>query len=366
MIEPLNPQQLTPSASLNRLRIAALPNGVRFAPAIIDKTAYELTSTAYLAAQVRANAAQLKLQPEILAQADRELPKVLSASFESPDALIRVAAHAIIHQFGRNIGCVLLILKLGDTANRLARTDWDNSYWSHWASIRTIYCGGGLVPAIWWDEIRSAIAEVFSDAGVDLPVLSRVAHGDSLALIGASRRITPDAEYALVFDFGGSFIKRAYARYTDSALAELHRLPSLPTQFMAEGQTTDLFNFMVSTIAQTGLEVSAKRLLIANNIAVSLAAYVDPNGQPYERQGGVYAALRTLSPNVQNTLSASLAASIDAPIKVQLLHDGSAAACTYAGISNAAVIMFGTALGIGFPPLNDVLCAMSHSFAVNE
>ncbi|MEO8611807.1 MAG: hypothetical protein ABI690_28165 [Chloroflexota bacterium] len=219
---------------------------------------------------------------------------------------------------------------------------------------------------LWWDEIQSAISEVFLEARVDLPEVNRITHGDSLPLIGAARSISPEAEYALVFDFGGSFVKRAYARYMDGILAELQCLPSLPTQFATEGQPSDLFNFMVSTIAQTDLEMSAKGLLLSHQVPVSLAAYIDPNGQPYERQGGAYAALRTLSPNVQDTLSASLAARIGSPINIQFLHDGSAAACTYAGIPNAAVIMFGTALGIGFPPPDSGLRPVSTSFVVRE
>ncbi|MEO8611808.1 MAG: hypothetical protein ABI690_28170 [Chloroflexota bacterium] len=142
MTEPLNPQHLTPSTSLNRLRIAALPAGIRYAEDMLGKTGYELTSTQYLAAQVRLNAAQLKLRPETLNQSDRELPKLLSASFDSPDSHVRAKTRAIIQQFGRNIGCLLLTLKLGDPANRVVRTDWDDSYWAHWESIRTIYCGG--------------------------------------------------------------------------------------------------------------------------------------------------------------------------------------------------------------------------------
>jgi hypothetical protein len=363
-IEPLNPQRLTPTVSLNRLRIAALPDGVRSNQDVIGKTAYELTSTAYLAAQVRAKAAHLKLESEIIQREDRELPKLLSASFDAPDPEVRAAANTIIRRFGHNIGCVLLTLKRGDPANRAARTDWDDSYWTHWASIRTIYCGGGLMNPLWWDEIHSTIGEVFAESGSDAPGIHRVSYGDSLPLVGGARRLPLDAEYALVFDFGGSFVKRAIASYADGALSELRRLPSILTQFMAEGQTPELFKFMASTIAQTFVEASADGLPLCHHIPVSLAAYVDANGQPYERQGGVYAALRTLSPNAQETLSASVAAHMKAPINVQLLHDGSAAASAYAGAQDTAVIMFGTALGVGFPPSDAGLRPIAASLEV--
>jgi hypothetical protein len=38
------------------------------------------------------------------------------------------------------------------------------------------------------------------------------------------------------------------------------------------------------------------------------------------------------------------------PIQIELLHDGQAAALPYAGKPHQAVMTFGTALGIGFPP----------------
>jgi hypothetical protein len=40
------------------------------------------------------------------------------------------------------------------------------------------------------------------------------------------------------------------------------------------------------------------------------------------------------------------------------LHDGTAAAHIYAGSTNAAVIVMGTAMGLGFPPPADGLCRL--------
>jgi hypothetical protein len=51
-------------------------------------------------------------------------------------------------------------------------------------------------------------------------------------------------------------------------------------------------------------------------------------------------------------------------IDVSLVHDGTAAATTYAGASNAAVITVGTALGVGFPPPADGLMGLNANLAI--
>ena len=48
-------------------------------------------------------------------------------------------------------------------------------------------------------------------------------------------------------------------------------------------------------------------------------------------------------------LSRQVSTALDTSIRITLLHDGTAAAAAYAGQQSAAVIMMGTALGVGFP-----------------
>jgi hypothetical protein len=82
---------------------------------------------------------------------------------------------------------------------------------------------------------------------------------------------------------------------------------------------------------------------------------VTRDGQPYQRQGGAYTGLRLISPHVQRALSEAVGAQLGLPIAIRLLHDGTAAAANFAGQPHTAVILLGTALGVGFAPPTDGL-----------
>ncbi|HMA33648.1 MAG TPA: hypothetical protein VKY74_04130 [Chloroflexia bacterium] len=88
MITPLDPQHLTPAASLNRLRIGDLP-GLALDPAARGQCAYDLLSTAALVALVRQHAAALGLTPADLA------------------AQISCGAYAQLHTLTDNLGAWL-------------------------------------------------------------------------------------------------------------------------------------------------------------------------------------------------------------------------------------------------------------------
>ena len=54
--------------------------------------------------------------------------------------------------------------------------------------------------------------------------------------------------------------------------------------------------------------------------------------------------------DAQRGVAQRLGAQLGSDIDVSLIHDGTAAATAYAGAKHTAVVMMGTALGIGFPP----------------
>jgi hypothetical protein len=84
--------------------------------------------------------------------------------------------------------------------------------------------------------------------------------------------------------------------------------------------------------------------------AVAVLASYLRDGQPLARQGGIYAALNTLAPNLARWLGDRLAAELGRPFALTLLHDGTAAARACAGTPQTAVITLGTSLGVGFAP----------------
>src|SRR4051794_36574098 len=110
MIDPLDPANLTPAASLNRLRFTELA-GLDLPDGMVGWAAYALLSARAMAS--------------------------LTARHGIGDEAAR--------RFGERLGWLLATLKRGDPASRSARPDWDDSYWRHWASVKTVYLGGGVV-----------------------------------------------------------------------------------------------------------------------------------------------------------------------------------------------------------------------------
>jgi hypothetical protein len=86
---------------------------------------------------------------------------------------------------------------------------------------------------------------------------------------------------------------------------------------------------------------------LAPVIVCAIACYTSA-GAPLPRQGSAYAALGAVSPNLSRWLAAEVSGRLGREVEIRLVHDGTAAARTYAGTPGTAVITLGTALGVGF------------------
>jgi hypothetical protein len=358
-----DPAHLTPSASLNRARIADLP-GLIPDPDVRGRTGYELLGAHALTTAIGTQAAALGL-----ASACNDPTTVLPAfdhCLGAPDPAIRTAALALSRHFGRSLGYLLLMLRQGDAVNRLARDDWDDTWWEYWSAVRTIWLGGGIVSGLLGAHLRahaSAVLEEHGSVGGG-PALYLSDFASALPLIGAARSLpfsstTASTEAAIVLDFGSTSIKRARATYTQGALAAVCLLPPLPaTQLTPEPQAGTpsvmgpghrLVAQMAGLVADTWHATARLDLPLTPHVVASLASYVR-DGHPLPRQGGAYTNLSALPQPAAGVLSQLLADRIGHEVALTLLHDGTAAARTYAGTPHAAVLMLGTGLGIGFPP----------------
>ncbi len=372
MTPPFDPYHLTPSASLNRVRIVDLP-GLDIDPEVSGKTGYELLSAQFLTGQIRQYVEQLKLPPELLSGDERRIPVLFNQCLVSGDASVRAAADAIARRLGRNLAYLLLTLKRGDPANRAARPDWDDTYWAHWTNVRRVWLGGGLVSGNLGRQIGVHIAGVFAGAGMPPYALAFDRHGAALPMVGAARYVPPGPDAALVLDFGGSFVKRACAGYEAGAFTQLRLLPHLRAVRLEDehrnadppDQARGLLAFMASAIADTWEQVCAAGVSLARTIPVSLASYI-AEGQPADRQGGAYTALRLITDNAQRSLSEAVSARLGVGVQVLLLHDGTAAASAKTGEQNAAVILLGTAMGVGFPPPGEGLCPIAPEVRISD
>src|SRR6476469_668329 len=163
MPDPLDPEHLTPAASLNRMRIMDLP-GLALEDEVKGQLAFDLLSTGALVDLMRRDPACLGLTPGDLADGSRA-PRLLDRSFGAEDPAIRAAADAIATRYGRRLAYLILTLKRGDAVNRQARADWDESYWVHWAGVEQIWLGGGLASGQLGERFQHWVAEYLRAAG---------------------------------------------------------------------------------------------------------------------------------------------------------------------------------------------------------
>ena len=367
MPAPLDPEHLTPAASLNRMRIMDLP-GLALEDGIRGQLAFDLLSTGALVDLMRRDAARLGLTPGDLADSSHA-PRLLDRALWAGDLKIRVAADAVAQCYGRRLAYLILTLKRGDAVNRAAHTDWDDSYWDHWAGITQVWLGGGLASGYVGARVRRWAAESLRSAGLPDLGLHVGDYPAVLPLIGAARSVPRGSPAAVVVDFGQTTIKRAIAWYKHDALRTVQCRDPLPSGFADTGaelsaaEVAALGERMVATFVEIWREIAEFEISPAPVLVASLAAYIRDN-QPLARQGGPYSQLRLLAPNLGAWLSEQVSRRIGYAVAVRLIHDGTAAARAYAGEPHTAVITLGTALGIGFPPPARAVLPLTPNFDV--
>jgi hypothetical protein len=112
----LNPYALTSNASINRVKLIdtpGLPDQWR------GETAYKLLGREFLIHRILQTFPQLRETDDVVRSFDQ--------------LLLEGHGHAgqIAEEMGQKLGYFLLTLKRGDSLNREARPDWDESYWTH-------------------------------------------------------------------------------------------------------------------------------------------------------------------------------------------------------------------------------------------
>jgi hypothetical protein len=361
----LDPRNLTPIASINRVRIVDLP-GVALDEDVRGRLAFDLLGLDALAVMVRARPADLRLSDND-ARDPRNLPLLLSRRLESPDAAVRDSAREVAARFGRRLGYLLLTLKRGDPVNRQARPDWDGSYWSHWSGIRDVWLGGGLASGALGEEIRSAAVRVLRDGEADCSLhLSPL--GALLPLVGAARRLEASALPALVSDFGQSQVKLGVAHYREASLSLLEVPPAIPTStLLAAGGQHELdlagtAENMVRLLGHHWSEQTARVGGLRGEIVVSVASYVRSNHPIPREGGGIYQEMASFTDGFGEWMSGRLTVQAGNRLEVRLMHDGTAAAFNYAASDRTAVILLGTALGVGFAASDETSLALASDF----
>jgi hypothetical protein len=189
-----------------------------------------------------------------------------------------------------------------------------------------------------------------------------------LPLVGAALgHKDSSAAAALVYDFGGSSVKRGYASYNEEGgLAGIRLLPPQTLEATAdpwEGRPEYVRNLgeaMSRLIAADWRSGRAAGLKPSPEVACAVNGYVDA-----DEPSDVYSAVRHLDGSA-DWLSGAVSRRAAEALSVRLSHDGTAAARSLAGRSNAAVIMLGTWIGVGFPPARGAVRPLAPHFRVEQ
>ncbi|MEZ4767438.1 MAG: hypothetical protein R2844_03325 [Caldilineales bacterium] len=275
-------------------------------------------------------------------------------------------------RLGRNLGWLLIALRRGDAVNRAVRPDWQAADWDRWASVRTVWLGGGLSSGVLGEAIAASARRLLVRLGYGDIDVRLSPYGGAVALAGAARTLPhspgePDQRRVLGFDFGQTLIKRAELSYEAGVLAGMAELPSLLVEwseiYPAEEDAAALGRRVLSFIADVIARTVAERPDAEPLALVSVAAY-KLNGRL--AGNGPYASIHAAAGDrpAGEILGEAASRAAGREVSVLPIHDGTAASLAHAGAPNSAVIMLGTALGVGFPPAREdglrAMHAMDH------
>ena len=351
-------RHLRPLASLNRRQVIALPAAD---PAWVGRRGWELLSKHALADLVGARVKTLGLDGVDPAN----YPLRLNECLDSADALLWLTAEAIAAEFGRRLGCLVASLLLSPAGLSDPLTAWEAAYLDYWhKQVRHIFLGGGHASGRLGPLIARAAQEALKECGV-AGYTFQAAHAPAwLPLIGAGRTLpigsVPIGSVpvdcrgaAVLFDCGGTRAKRGIAFYdAQGALVELRRLPEVDIAgVITRGTPLELAQAMLGVMVETIQAVPAG-VELARPVTVSVASYVK-DGQPLKINRDAYSCLGQVAADLPAWFAEHIQAACGsaAPaVQVKFMHDGEAAACALAGQPQAAVIMLGSALGVGFVP----------------
>jgi len=343
-----------PHVSVNRVRIADLP-GLHLDDAVRGQAAYHLLSKEAVVRYALEQAHLLHLPALLLEDspaAYRDVPLAVDRALSSPESVERAAAEHIARRLGRNLAYILLTLHRGDACNRALRPDWTAMEWDLWASIQSVRLGGGLVSGLLGNRLVEYATALLAELGyADELRIELTPYRQEMSLLGAGRYAPGDISVALCFDFGQTMVKRALLHLEQGVITALAALPPLPTEWAFSNVPTaalrysgeEVLALVSDVLARTAEETGIRDA----EMLLSIAAYVD-GGQLLGN--GIYARMSTLAGDVRPLMVAAVRARNGTTSRIHLIHDGTAAAALHAGESHTAVIVAGTALGVGFCP----------------
>ena len=205
-------------------------------------------------------------------------------------------------------------------------------------------------------ESKEQIIEVFDMAGESVYNISLFENSSHIGAMGCAKLITESDKNFAVLDMGQTNIKRCLLTKRSGELSNINVLETMPSINMEldfsdsvenYSRAFELHRYLVNILADTCKDIELKRGE-TGEVIVSIANYV-VGGTLNTFRGG-YAKLSLLGHDYASLLSDELSSRLHRPMRVRLLHDGTAIALNFAGQKDTVCLSLGTAFGVGFPP----------------
>lgn len=330
MINPFKLQDaMLPIASLNQVIVDGQKSNDRFSPLLIMRALGEITD-------------HYGITP--LSHDLQGLMETLShhPNHEVHEAFIRVGEY-----FGDQLAKLLFTLLNADDKVKMENLRWKDEHWDYWKTIKSIYLMGGVASSAFKPIFMKRINMLFDQHGLDDVQVFMPDDTQDQALYGMANRF--DRGSFLLFDFGQTFIKRAYVRRMSGQnmierklehMPAKHLEPADPDHFMAHA--FELHHYILEILKDTIQELMDPDI----DLLISMANYVKKGELNPGRSS--YGMLSVLSTNYQDYLEQELNKHLNRNIHVYLEHDTTAMAHSVPQQPHTAVITLGTAFGISF------------------
>ena len=360
-----DPCRLQPLATLNRRRFL-IPQGID--DDVAGKTAYEILSRDALSQTIA------RYAPELGIGADTDpahFPRQLNACLSAQDEHTRAVAWSIAAQYGRRLGWLFASMKRSNPVSSEPH-GWEQEFLAHWEQrVQAIIIGGGLAQDRLGTVIARSAQGALRECGTPDLTVSAAAYAAVLPLIGAARSVPAAGPGGVVVaDFGGTTAKSGIAVFdAQSTLQALEVRPVYDLAGISDGTQAAAIVAAMQKVITRAYRAASQRLAVPPHVVCSIAAYLDEQRQPVRVGWGTYSQLSThaQTAHVSVWLARQLGDALGRPIDLTFVRDCEVAAVTYAGRTppgSTAVVMLGTALGVGFVPEGTACRRMARTFTV--
>ena len=330
MINPFKLQDaMLPIASLNQVIVDGQKSNDRFSPLLIMRALEEICH-------------HFNIIP-----ISHDLQGLMETLYDHQNQEVKESFVRVGEYFGDQLGRLLITLLDADDKVKSENLRWKDDHWAYWKTIKQVYLMGGVASSVFKPMFLKKIKEHLEKHGCDDVVVIMPDDTQDQALYGMANRF--DRGSYLLFDFGQTFIKRAYVRRMNGKnmiqrkmehVPAHHLEPAESDQFMAHAY--ELHHYIVELISQTIADVMDPDV----DLLVSMANYIKKGELNPGRSS--YGMLSVLATNYQDYLEQELYKRLKRNIHVYLEHDTTAMAHAIPQIPHKAVITLGTAFGISF------------------